>query len=102
MGWITGLRITHEWYRRAMEPHKSANVLMIGGAVAVLLIVGGAYYYLSYMATTATSEESAMASEDSVSAQVSSAVQTPAENLPETNPFDAEANPFTQYQNPFE
>jgi len=85
-----------------MESHKNANLLAIGSIGIVLILFAGTYYYYSSRLATTASEEPAAATDESVGAQVSSAVQTPADNLPETNPFEAETNPFTQYQNPFE
>lgn len=69
--------------------------LVIGG-VLVLVIVAAAYFFF------APSEESAPVSQPApqidsgpdVAAQVSGAVETPADKLPETNPFSDYKNPF--------
>ncbi|MDO8576656.1 MAG: hypothetical protein Q7R90_05105 [bacterium] len=74
--------------------------LAIGGAL-VLLIAGAVYFfYTPQQQNTAVPEAepvSAATTTDTtvdVSAEVGGAVETPADKLPETNPFSDYKNPF--------
>ncbi|MEK7509720.1 MAG: hypothetical protein AAB605_03330 [Patescibacteria group bacterium] len=83
-----------------MEPKMSLNQpLMIGGAAVLAVILAAAAYFYFYSTPAEPSPEIPVVD---VSAQVSSAVETPADKIPETNPFKAaETNPFKSYKNPF-
>ena len=74
--------------------------LAIGGAL-VLLIVGAVYFFYTPQqqdnAVSETTPVSAATTTDTtidVSAEVGGAVETPADKLPETNPFSYYKNPF--------
>ena len=74
--------------------------LAIGGAL-VLLIVGAVYFFYTPQqhdnAVPETAPVSAATTTDTtidVSAEVGGAVETPADKLPETNPFSDYKNPF--------
>lgn len=82
-----------------MESNAKLNLPLIGIGVASLVLALGVYYYFIQLPAPEPVMESA---DTSVGAQVSSAAQTPADKLPETNPFEAKTNPFTEYTNPFE
>ncbi|MBI2010812.1 MAG: hypothetical protein HYS89_01070 [Candidatus Colwellbacteria bacterium] len=83
------------------------NFLIIGLGLSVLLIaLGGIWYWKSRKveeSTPAVTEE-----EDEASATLGAEIFEKSENpikdeVPETNPFEAETNPFEgAYQNPFE
>lgn len=66
--------------------------------LAVLLIAAlGAFYYYRYMQKPdpeAPLSSSEIETGPDVSSDVSAAVETPAEKLPETNPFSGYKNPF--------
>ena len=73
--------------------------LAIGGAL-VLLIAGAVYFFYTPQqqdnAVSETAPVSASTTTDTidVSAEVGGAVETPADKLPETNPFSDYKNPF--------
>ena len=73
--------------------------LAIGGAL-VLLIVGAVYFFYTPQqqdnAVSETAPVSASTTTDTidVSAEVGGAVETPADKLPEMNPFSDYKNPF--------
>ena len=75
-----------------MEPAKGRNFLIIGAGGAVLAIIVTAYFL--FVRTPETTEIPTLDSGPDVAAQVSGAVETPAEKLPETNPFSNYKNPF--------
>lgn len=83
-----------------MESNTKLNLPLIGIGVAALVLALGAYYYFTQLPVAP--EPVAESENTSVGAQVSSAAQTPADKLPETNPFTTKTNPFTAYTNPFE
>jgi hypothetical protein len=82
-----------------MEPQKTPNIpLIVGGALALAALASAVWYY----GVRPASAPEPSAGEDTVGANISEAAQTPAENIPDTNPFRAETNPFADYPNPFE
>lgn len=82
-----------------MQPTKGIDMRIVVG-ILVLLCAGVAYAL--YVSRDRGTADVAPAADDSTSAQISGAAQTPADKLPETNPFTAETNPFKGYANPFE
>ena len=79
-----------------MEPKfEGTNTALIGTAVALLLIIGGAAYFLtSSRAPSTESQIPEITEAPDVSAEVGAATETPADKLPETNPFSESKNPF--------
>lgn len=79
-----------------MDSARGANLPLVIGGVLVLVVVAAAYLFF------APSGESVPVSEQvpqidsgpDVAAQVSGAVETPADKLPGTNPFSDYKNPF--------
>ena len=63
----------------------------VGGALVIVVVV--AVYFL-YTPQQQPVEVPAIDTGPDVSAQVSGAVETPADKLPETNPFSDYKNPF--------
>jgi hypothetical protein len=77
-----------------MEPQKNTNIpLIIGGAVVVAIAAVLYWYYALPKQSAVPTVDTSVTSPD-VSAEVSGAVETPAEKLPETNPFNDYKNPF--------
>lgn len=64
----------------------------------VALAAAGAYVYLNPAAPAEVPEPPAATTESNIS----NASENPAEDLPETNPFEKAQNPFDSYTNPFE
>ncbi|OGG57809.1 hypothetical protein A2853_04090 [Candidatus Kaiserbacteria bacterium RIFCSPHIGHO2_01_FULL_55_17] len=81
-----------------MELQRNATMsLIIGGVVLLILVAVGTYFYSGSGDTVP-----ADTTELDIGAEISGAAETPADKLPETNPFKAaETNPFKGYQNPF-
>jgi len=84
-----------------MEPSKSTIPIQVAILAIVIVVAAAAYYWLSKPDNVSVEqvdqvEQELQAVEDDtdVSAEVSSAVETPAEKLPETNPFSSYKNPF--------
>lgn len=76
-----------------MEFTKSAQLALIsGGIVVALALCASVYFYL--LAPQPASEVPTIDTGPDVAAQVSGAVETPAEKLPQTNPFSDYKNPF--------
>lgn len=76
--------LTHE-YKKLGIPRAIAIVVAIAVAVA-------AYFYFAGKQSPA--EVPVLDSGPDVSTEVSNAVETPAEKIPETNPFKGYKNPF--------
>ncbi len=75
-----------------MEPARGLNLPLVIGGVLVLVIVATVYFFFA-----PGQESDSIPQIDSgpdVAAQVSGAVETPADKLPETNPFSGYKNPF--------
>jgi len=68
-------------------------MLILGGVVVLAAAVAAMYFAVGR--TPAVTEAPQIDTGPDISAQVSGAVETPAEKLPETNPF-------TNYKNPFD
>lgn len=66
---------------------------MIVGSVLLAGIALFIYFYAPLMKPVAPQDD-AISAEPDVSAEVSGALETPAEKLPETNPFSGYKNPF--------
>lgn len=83
-----------------MEALKSSRAALVAAAlgVAVLALGAAAYFYFyapQSASETPTAEETpALNIGPDVGAEISGAVETPAEKLPETNPFTGYKNPF--------
>ena len=82
-----------------MDPSKKLNISLIAaGAIVVIATLGVvAYFFFAPASQTAEVREldtSELDTGPDVAAQVSGAVETPAEKLPETNPFGSYKNPF--------
>lgn len=60
----------------------------------LIIFILGAAFYLMYFRTATVSEVPEIDTGPDVGAQVSGAVETPAEKLPGTNPFAGYTNPF--------
>lgn len=76
-----------------MELSSRLNMSLIIGGV-VLLAAIGTTVYMMYGRTSSVSEIPEIDTGPDISTQVSNAVETPAEKLPETNPFAGYKNPF--------
>ena len=82
---------------KAMESGMRPRVtLVLAGAAALLVIAVLAYVYLY------GGQPASPADTQPIEAPASASIKTPAETIPETNPFTAETNPYEQYENPFE
>lgn len=76
-----------------MEPSRGLNVpLVIAGVIVILVIAGAVYVFFPQKQEVTQTPE--IDTGPDVSAQVSGAVETPADKLPETNPFSGYKNPF--------
>jgi|GEM_PF-1426829 len=84
-----------------MQPAKGIDVRIVVG-ILVLLCAGVAYALYVSRDRGAADVAPAPTADNSTSAQISGAAQTPADKIPETNPFKAETNPFKGYKNPFD
>ena len=78
-------------YDRCMESAKRLNLPLLGGVVVVIVL--GAALYL-YFGVQSSYEVPQIDAGPDVGAQVSDAAETPADKLPETNPFTGYKNPF--------
>jgi flagellar basal body-associated protein FliL len=76
-----------------MEPSRSINIPLLVGGVAVAL-AAALFWYYTLPKQSATAPTDTLDTVPDVSAEVSGAVETPAEKLPETNPFSDYKNPF--------
>jgi len=76
-----------------MEPSRNLNLPLMIGGVLVLIIAAAAYFFFVPGQESVQVPEIDTSASD-VSAQVSGAVETPADKLPETNPFSDYKNPF--------
>ena len=86
---------------RAGINRTTAYYLGIGLAViALIAVAAGVYYY--YYFTPAAPEEIAAPTAETTEDNIVEASGNPAEDLPETNPFEKAQNPFDSYTNPFE
>ena len=83
-----------------MDITQGRNLPLAIGGVLVLLIAGAVYFFYTPQqqdnAVSETAPVSASTTTDTidVSAEVGGAVETPADKLPETNPFSDYKNPF--------
>jgi len=77
-----------------MEPDSNKTMEIIFAVVVILVvIIGGYYLYKTYSAPQEENIQEQIAEQTDIN---------PIENLPETNPFEAETNPFSGgYKNPF-
>lgn len=76
-----------------MEPKKNLSIPFIIGGIVVA--TAALYWYYALPKQSATPAVDTLdTSVPDVSAEVSGAVETPAEKLPETNPFSDYKNPF--------
>lgn len=71
----------------------SQPVLIIGGIVTILGLAAAVYYLNQSKPATEDAVPEIVEAPD-VSTDVSAAAQTPAEQLPQTNPFSGYKNPF--------
>jgi len=83
------------------------NVLYFVLAVAILLLVGGGIYYLTQQsqqpAGPATPSVQVEEEPQGLGGEIYEQAQNPADSIPDTNPFEGEANPLEGIQtNPFE
>lgn len=79
-----------------MEPASDIKTPILIGIGVLIVIVGAiALFFLNPTGEDVTEDVPVIDAGPDVSVQVSSAVETPAEKLPQTNPF-------TDYKNPFE
>lgn len=86
-----------------MQPQKGKGIdVRLIAAILVLLCAVLAYVVYSMRGGGEEINRAATTDSTSTSVQISGAAQTPADKLPETNPFKKETNPFKQYSNPFE
>ncbi len=77
-----------------MEPTKSV-IPLLGGIVVLIVIGVGLYFYLNKAPRAPVEDETqAIETGPDVGAEISGAVETPAEKLPQTNPFSGYKNPF--------
>lgn len=76
-----------------MEPTKVFTLQFLLGSVVALVVIG-VLAYLMYFRAPSTLEIPDIDAGPDVGAQVSGAVETPAEKLPKTNPFKEYKNPF--------
>lgn len=83
-------------YIDSMDAPKDPRLLVIGGLTLLAIFVSVvAYLFLAPVSPKMPAEQvPAIDTGPDVGAQVSGAVQTPAEQLPQTNPFSSYKNPF--------
>lgn len=67
--------------------------MLATGGIVVLVAIGTALYF-GFGRTATVTEVPEIDTGPDIGAQVSGAVETPAEKLPETNPFKGYKNPF--------
>lgn len=79
-----------------MDFTRGANLPLMIGGVLVLIVVAAAYFFFAPGGESVPVAQPApqIDSGPDVAAQVSGAVETPADKLPETNPFSDYKNPF--------
>lgn len=82
-----------------MEPQKSMRIPLVIGGIIVAVVIALYWYSKPTAKIPASSADTSL---PGVGADISGAVQNPAEAIPEANPFKAETNPFAEYPNPFE
>lgn len=68
--------------------------LLLAGAAVALVAVGAFWYMASKAEPEPTPAEAFTPVEIEVGAQVSEAAETPADKIPETNPYSDYKNPF--------
>ena len=81
------------------------NIFYFVVAVAFLLAIGGIIFYLVQPGTTQQPAPSVQVEEkpQGLGSEIYEQAQNPAGSIPDTNPFEGEANPFEGTQtNPFE
>ena len=67
--------------------------LVIGGVLVLVLVIAGAAYFF-FVPEPQSDPIPQIDSGPDVTAEVTAAVETPADKLPETNPFSGYKNPF--------
>jgi len=80
-----------------MDSARGPNLPLVIGGVLVLLIVGAVYLFFAFFTPEKVQESDPIPQIDSgpdIAAEVGGAVETPADKLPETNPFSDYKNPF--------
>ena len=78
-----------------MDLTRGPNLPLVIGGVLVLLIVGAVYLFFAFFVPEQKSDPiPQIDSGPDVTAEVVGAVETPADKLPETNPFSGYKNPF--------
>ena len=75
-----------------MDSARGPNLPLVIGGVLVLIIAAAAYFF--FAPEPKSDQVPQIDSGPDVAAQVSGAVETPADKLPETNPFSGYKNPF--------
>ena len=110
-GWRSPLiplwgRCTEQWITRGsrapdgtipcMDSARGRNLPLVIGGVLVLVVVAAAYFFFApnEVSVPVSEQVPQIDSGPDVAAQVSGAVETPADKLPETNPFSDYKNPF--------
>jgi len=80
-----------------MDLIRGRNLQLAIGSVLVLVIIAAVYLFYTPQQQSAPAPAPAATTNDTtvdVSAEVGGAVETPADKLPETNPFSDYKNPF--------
>lgn len=75
-----------------MQSYERTDVRIVAAIAALALM--GVFVYVLLRAEPGTGEVPTVEPAPDVSAQVSGAVETPAEQLPQTNPYTGYKNPF--------
>jgi len=77
-----------------MDLTRGANLpLVIGGALVLVLVIAAAAYFF-FVPAQESEPIPQIDSGPDIAAEVGGAVETPADKLPETNPFSDYKNPF--------
>lgn len=95
--WITRKGEVADGTIRCMDFARGHNLpIAIGGALALVIIVGVYLFYTPPVQNAPAPVPAAITTDTTVdvSAEVGAAAQTPADKLPETNPFTGYKNPF--------
>ncbi len=74
---------------------ESGNTKIIVSVIIILALAAGVAWFVFFKKGAEVKEES-----ESLGGQISSAVENPVSQLPETNPFQGDVNPFGADTNP--
>jgi len=80
----------------------SKNILYFIVAAVILIALGGAAFYFTQRPPKEPQRSTIPIPTEQEQGLGSQLYENPAENVPETNPFEAETNPLKTKTNPFE